>query len=227
MESEQVRTLHIDRHYSDGVVTERVEGAGNGSPLLRQFAEELRELKTVCGAPSLNEIKRRTTAKPSTSTISVLLAGRGARAPRWDLVSDVVTAMIAYARERGLKLDASAADMRELHRRHELLAQAMERAAADRDAWLAALLAEFSVLPPDQVRQAPFPTLSELADDWDGRPEPAGGVYLPRPDVDEELCAVLASPTGPYPFLLVYGDDGAGKSTSTWKAIETVLSPET
>ncbi|MEU8804914.1 hypothetical protein [Spirillospora sp. NPDC048819] len=105
--------------------------------------------------------------------------------------------------------------------------QAMERAAADRAAWLAALLAEFSVLPPAQVRQAPFPTLSELTDNWDGKPEPAAGVYLPRPDVDEELCAALASPTGSYPFLLVYGDDGAGKSTSTWKAIETVLSPET
>ncbi|MEU8804925.1 hypothetical protein [Spirillospora sp. NPDC048819] len=87
------------------MATESVEGAENGSPLLRQFAEELRELKRVCGAPPLNEIKRRTTAQPSTSTISVLLAGRGARAPRWDLVSDVVTAMIAYARERGLKLD--------------------------------------------------------------------------------------------------------------------------
>ncbi|EST18758.1 hypothetical protein M878_44495 [Streptomyces roseochromogenus subsp. oscitans DS 12.976] len=142
-------------------------------------------------------------------------------------MSDVVTAIVAYARERDLKLDARTADTKEWRKRHELLVQAMERAAAAQSARLSTLLAEFSVLPPNRVRQPPFPTLGELASDWDGRPEPAGGMYLPRPDFDEELRTALASQTAPYPFLLVYGDDGAGKSTSAWKAVDEVLRPET
>ncbi|MFD8799956.1 hypothetical protein [Streptomyces atroolivaceus] len=142
-------------------------------------------------------------------------------------MSDIVTAMVAYARERGLLLDARTADTKEWRKRHEVLVRDMERTAAAQSARLSILLADFSVLPPNQVRQPPFPTLDELAGDWDGRPEPAGNVYLPRPDFDEELRAALASPTAPYPFLLVYGDQGAGKSTSAWKAVDEVLRPET
>ncbi|WP_149263311.1 lipopolysaccharide assembly protein LapB [Actinomadura sp. K4S16] len=204
-----------------------VGGTEDGSSLLRRFADELRELKRNAGSPSLKEIQGRTVAKPGIATISALLAGRGERAPRWDLVSDVVTALVAYAEPRGLELDARMADTKHWRRRHELLVQAMERAAADRTARLGALLAEFSVLPPNRIRRPPFPTLGELSSDWDGKPSPKGGVYLPRPDFDEELCAALAVPAAPYPFVLVYGDDGAGKSTSAWHAVEEVLPPNT
>ncbi|HEX5119447.1 MAG TPA: hypothetical protein VFW65_30010 [Pseudonocardiaceae bacterium] len=194
---------------------------------LPRFAEELRELKRRAGAPSLSDIRKRTRDKPAIATIHVLLAGRAKRAPRWDLVSDVVAAMATYARERDLELDAREADLSEWRRRHGLLVQAMERAAAHQAARLETLLADFSVLPADQIRRPPFHTLGELIAGWEGRPKPVGGAYLPRPDFDEELRAALAAPSAPYPFILVYGDDGAGKSTSAWTAVMEILGPET
>jgi lipopolysaccharide biosynthesis regulator YciM len=197
---------------------------GEGTWPLRRFAEELRELKLRAGDPTLAEIRSRTKDRPAIATISVLLAGKGRQAPSLDRVFDVVAALAACARKRGLDLGASEADLRdEWRRRYTLLEQAMERTEAERAARLKALLAEFSVLPADQIRRPPFHTLGELAESWDSRPGPAGGEYLPRADFDEELRAALVPSPAPYPFLLVYGDDRAGKSTSAWKAVvETV-----
>ncbi|GAB3712528.1 hypothetical protein GCM10027598_19130 [Amycolatopsis oliviviridis] len=203
------------------------QGGVDGPWSLRRFSESLRALKRHAGGPSFSEIKKLTDRKPSSATLSALFAGSGKNAPRWDLVSDVVTAMLAYARQNRLNLDPRVADLGEWRRNHELLVEAMEKAVADRAARQAALLTAFSVLPTDELRHPPFPTLDELTMAWEGRPEPSGGVYLPRPDFDEELSEALASESAPYPFVLVYGDDGAGKSTSAWAAVVRVLDPST
>jgi tetratricopeptide (TPR) repeat protein len=201
---------------------------GGGASSMSRFAEELRELKRRAGGPALSEIRKRTKDQPAVATISVLLAGGGRRAPRWELVSDVVAAMAAFAREHRLELGTSAKDLlEEWRRRHALLVEAIEQAESDQATRLKSLLAEFSVLPADQISRPPFHTLGELTANWGNQPGPAGGEYLLRAAFDEELRAALTPPAPPYPFLLVYGDDRVGKSTSAWTAVAETVDPQT
>ncbi|MFI0793175.1 hypothetical protein ACH4OY_10810 [Micromonospora rubida] len=180
-----------------------------------RFAEELRELKLRAGSPALRKISGKTRGRWGTATLSELFAGGGRRAPRWELVDDVVRALVVCAREQSLELEASLADRDEWSRRHQLVQAELGREKAQQTLRRKKLLDQFLVLPADQIEC------------WNGRPAPSGGVYLPRPDFDEELRVALATPSAPYPFLLVYGEDGAGKSTSAWTAIVETLEPGT
>ncbi|MEO3748993.1 tetratricopeptide repeat protein, partial [Plantactinospora sp. B5E13] len=192
---------------------------------VQRFAEELRELKRRAGSPALRKISDQTKGKWGTATLSGLFAGAGKRAPTWELVDDVVKALVVCARGQSLELDPSLTDRDEWSRRHQLLQAALEREKSRQSLLRKNLLDQFWVL--DQIQQPPFHTLGELVERWDGRPTPAGGAYVPRPDFDEEMRTALATPSAPYPFLLVYGDEGAGKSTSAWTAVVETLAPET
>ncbi|MCI4061921.1 hypothetical protein MRQ36_04810 [Micromonospora sp. R77] len=130
-------------------------------------------------------------------------------------MDDVVRGLVVCAGEQALELEASLVDRDEWSRRLQLVHAELEREKAQQGVRRRKLLDQFLVLPADQVEC------------WTGRPAPAGGVYLPRPDFDEELRVALATPSSPYPFLLVYGEGGAGKSTAAWAAIVETLEPET
>ena len=202
-----------------------VPDGANSTWSMRRFADELRYLS---GAAPGTRHSTKSGNKPHRSRPSRLSAicspacASNHPAGIWSPTS--WRPATAHARERDLKLDPRVADLAEWRKRHGLLVEAMERAAAEEAARLETLLTAFSVLPADQIRRPPFHTLGELTARWDGRPRPAGGVYLPRPDFDDELRGALAAS---YPFLLVYGDDRAGKSTSAWTAIVEVVDPET
>jgi tetratricopeptide (TPR) repeat protein len=192
-----------------------------------RFAEELRELRRHAGSPALKKISDQTTGKWGTATLHGLFAGSGRGAPKWELVDDLVKALIICAHGQSLKLDAGLTDRDEWRKRHQLLQAAIEQEKTDQAVRRKKLLAQFSVLPTDQIQRPPFHTLSEVIDGWDDMPRPTGGEYLPRPDFDDELRAALATRSAPYPFLLVYGEDWSGKSTSAWTAVVETLAPET
>lgn len=196
---------------------------------VKRFAEDLRELKRRAGAPPLSAIRKRIERLPGKhvpgiATLSALFNGTGTRAPDWDLVDAVVTALVAHAHDRGVELDEALGRSTEWKRRHEYLVRDLEGDKADQDARRKELLERHSVV---SVQGNRFPRLDEVMADWHDRPKPAGGAYLPRPDFDEELRVVLAARSAPFPVLVVYGEDGVGKSTSAWAAVEEVLHPET
>ncbi|WP_344666482.1 tetratricopeptide repeat protein [Catenulispora yoronensis] len=191
------------------------------------LSSELRELRRQAGHPSLSDINKLTKHGPARATISELLAGQRKWAPPWETLSNVVQALIAHARDKNLGLDPRLANLEEWRRLHGLVVRDIERSKRNANKARLELIEQFSVLPPGQMRRPPFHTLDDLVTSWEGRPRPARSGYLPRADFDEEMWAALASQTAPYPFILVYGDDGVGKSTSAWTAVTSALRPET
>ncbi|WFE63377.1 hypothetical protein [Micromonospora sp. WMMD714] len=192
-----------------------------------RFVEELRELKRHAGSPALARIRRHTKNGWGITTLHDLFAGKGKLAPNWELVDDVVQALTGCAREKNRELDPLLVDRGRWLKRHLLLQTELERTRSEESDHRKRLLDQFSVFPVDQMERPPFHTLRELIERWNGTPAPSAGLYLPRPDSDEELRLALATAVPPYPFLLVYGDEGVGKSTSAWTAIAETLGPET
>lgn len=196
---------------------------------IRRFGEELKELRLTAGSPPLREIgKRCPTQLPAVGTLQKLFAGDGKRPPRWDLVREVVAALVAYAGEHDRRLAHEQADLAWWRGRHEELERALSSSTASRSTRRTALLGELGRL---LRTDGPVPTIGALttreSDAWRGFPDLGGADYVPRPDVDEELSQALRPAGEPYPFLLVYGDDGAGKSSSAWQAVAAVLDPAT
>jgi TIR domain len=91
--------------------------AGN----LAAFCEQLRDLQRRVGMPTLMQLRALMEPAPGVSTLSALLRGKLRRAPRWELVSGLVTACISHAASNGIQLDGPETELMTWRRRHEEL----------------------------------------------------------------------------------------------------------
>ncbi|WP_328874608.1 hypothetical protein OHT76_33620 [Streptomyces sp. NBC_00287] len=187
---------------------------GAPEPLLR-FCGSLRELKFVSGAPSLGDLKRRMPSRPAASTLSPLLAGKIRRAPRWELVRELVAACQEHATAVGIDLPEDLGSVPVWRRRHDELVRTLD-GAAPRQA-----PGELGELLRLTASGQP-PTLGELTDTDLGvapRLPGADAGYIARGDFDEEMRSMLALEGPPHPFALAYGEDRAGKTRSAVEAL--------
>ncbi|MFD4114205.1 tetratricopeptide repeat protein [Streptomyces niveus] len=187
-------------------------------PLLR-FCGSLRELKFVSGAPSLGDLRHRMPSRPGASTLSELFAGKIRRAPRWELVRELVGACREYALTGGIDLPEEFGAVEAWRRRHEDLVRALDDAAAQRPA---GELGRLLRLAPDNRP----PCLGELSDGDLGVSQPLPGAsagYITRADFDEEMRSMLTLEGPPYPYVIAYGDEGAGKTRSAVEALRAVF----
>lgn len=191
-------------------------------PLL-SFCRNLRELRIVSGEPSYADLARRVPGRLAGGTLSPLLAGKIRRAPRWELVSDFVTACREHAQANGITLSEDLASLDAWRRRHEELVRALNSASAQR--------------PPGELvrllrvaRDDRPPTLGELTDGDLGvsRPLPGtDGGYIARSGFDEEMRSLLALEGPPYPYVIAYGEESAGKTRSAVEALRAQFPAET
>ncbi|WP_431040457.1 tetratricopeptide repeat protein [Streptomyces sp. P1-3] len=191
-------------------------------PLLR-FCGSLRELKFISGAPSLGDLKRRMPGRPAASTLSPLFAGKIRRAPRWELVRELVGACREHAQANGIALPEDLGSLEAWRRRHEDLVRALDGGAAQRSP------DELGRLLRLATGNRP-PSLGDLADSDLGVSQPlprAGSGYLARADFDEEMRSMLSLEGPPYPYAIAYGEDGAGKTRSAVEALRAVFPAET
>ncbi|MFG2551411.1 tetratricopeptide repeat protein [Streptomyces sp. NPDC048581] len=187
---------------------------GTLEPLLR-FCGSLRELKFVSGAPSLGDLKRRMPSRPAASTLSPLLAGKIRRAPRWELVRELVTACQEHAKAVGIDIPEDLGSVTAWRRRHDELVRALDGSAPQQspDELGGLLRLTASGLPP---------VLGELTDADLGVAPPLPGAdagYIARSDFDEEMRSMLSLEGPPYPYVLAYGEDRAGKTRSAVEAL--------
>jgi tetratricopeptide (TPR) repeat protein len=198
---------------------------------LTQFIEQLMELKLHAGSPPLREISERCDGtKPSVANLSNLFTRNIQRPPRWELVFAVVTGLIKCAAVRDLPLNSQESDARWwrqlLERLERNYIDEKGRRSSKRDGVLAELRQHVREWNGNRA-----PTLVALsgarAAGRGGVPRTLGDAYVPRADFDEELQAALQAPADPFPFLLVYGDETAGKTTSAWNAVQATLDPRT
>ncbi|WP_406309117.1 tetratricopeptide repeat protein [Streptomyces sp. NBC_00623] len=191
-------------------------------PLLR-FCDSLRELKLASGTPSLGDLSRRMPGRPSVSTLSQLLAGKIRRAPRWELVRDLVDACREHAQANGITLPHDLSSSETWRRRHGDLVRALDSAAAQRSP---DNLARLLRLAPDNR----LLHLGDLTDSDLGVSEPipgAGAGYIARADFDEEMRSMLSLGGPPYPYVIAYGEEGAGKTRSAVAALRNEFPSET
>lgn len=204
---------------------------------LKQFISELLELKLHAGSPPLREIIKCCDVtppgepKPSPPTLSNLFTCNITRPPRWELVYAVVTGLCGCAAARNLTLNSRERETTWWKRRHERLMSDLTGSeprikSAGRDAVLAGLRPRVKTWNGNSL-----PTLAALSEDAaasrNGVSPALANSYIPRPEFDEEMQLALQSPAEPFPFLLVYGDAGAGKTASAWNAIQVALDPRT
>ncbi|WP_159050152.1 tetratricopeptide repeat protein [Streptomyces sp. MMG1533] len=191
-------------------------------PLLR-FCGSLRELRIVSGEPSYADLARRAPGRLAGGTLSPLLAGKIRRAPRWELVRDFVGACREHAQANGITLPEDQVSPDAWRRRHEDLVRALNGAPAQRS-------------PDELVRllhMAPDnrpPTLGELADSDLGVSRPLPGAdagYIARADFDVEMRSLLSLEGPPYPYVIAYGEEGAGKTRSAVEALRAQFPAET
>lgn len=198
-----------------------------------QFTQELLELHRHAGSPSIEKIVSLcTTRMPAQGTVHNLLTGRGTKAPDWDVVSDVVRAMIKYARQKGRDLGDYETDVDGWWKhRHTELEHALEQAGRDRVSQKKRTLAELGQLVKVHRKSGALPTLGDVLNgdftDWPGFPGLASRAYASRPAFDDDIRAALDSAAEPWPFILVYGNKRSGKSTSAWRAAESYVDPVT
>ncbi|MDT9698931.1 tetratricopeptide repeat protein [Streptomyces sp. P17] len=187
---------------------------GTPEPLLR-FCGSLRELKFVSGAPSLGDLKRRMPSRPAASTLSPLLAGKIRRAPRWELVRELVTACQEHATAVGIDLPEDLGSVPVWRRRHDELVRALDGTAPRQSP------GELGELLRLTASGQP-PLLGELTDADLGVAPPLPGAdagYIARGDFDEEMRSMLSLEGPPHPFVLAYGEDRAGKTRSAVEAL--------
>ncbi|WP_151769659.1 tetratricopeptide repeat protein [Streptomyces abyssomicinicus] len=191
-------------------------------PLLH-FCAGLRELKFASGAPSLGDLRRRMPSRPGASTLSELFAGKIRRAPRWELVREVVGACLEHARAGGIDVPEELGALTAWRSRHEELVRSLDGPTEQRPAGGL----------PGMLRMAPGnrpPRLGELGDEDLGvarrLPGTSGG-YLARAHTDEEMRSMLALGGPPYPQVVAYGEDGAGKSRTAVQALRAVFPERT
>jgi hypothetical protein len=85
---------------------------------LQRFCAELRALRQASGNPSLTALARAMSSRPGTSTLSDLFAGKLRRAPRWELVAELVAALAPHSGTR--------ADLEGWRARHAELTRTLE-----------------------------------------------------------------------------------------------------
>ncbi|MET9970518.1 hypothetical protein ABZZ80_32550, partial [Streptomyces sp. NPDC006356] len=195
---------------------------GTLEPLLR-FCGSLRELKFVSGAPSLGDLKRRMPSRPAASTLSPLLAGKIRRAPRWELVRELVTACQEHAKAVGIDLPEDLGSVTAWRRRHEELVRALDGSAPRQSPGELGGLLRLTA-------SGELPVLGELTDADLGVAPPLPGAdtgYIARRDFDEEMRSMLSLEGPPYPYVLAYGENRAGKSRSAVEALRAEFAPDT
>jgi tetratricopeptide (TPR) repeat protein len=153
--------------------------------------------------------------RPAASTLSPLLAGKIRRAPRWELVRELVTACRQHAHANGIDLPDDLGSVDAWRRRHEELVRTLDGGdPRPSTGELGRLLRLVSDGRP--------PVLGELTDSDFGVAPPLPGAapgYIGRGDFDEEMRSMLSLEGPPYPFVLAYGEDGAGKTRSAVEAV--------
>ncbi|MFD5053944.1 tetratricopeptide repeat protein [Streptomyces tendae] len=157
------------------------------------------------------------------ATLSELFAGKIRRPPRWGLVRELVDACVEHAKAGGIDLPEDLGAPMVWRRRHEDLVRALNHSVEQRPA---GDLHHLLRLAPGEM----LPTLGGLNDAELGVRRSlsgANGEYLDRPQFDEEMRSMLALTGPPYPFVLAYGQDGAGKTRSAVEALRTVFPEQT
>ncbi|MEY9995248.1 tetratricopeptide (TPR) repeat protein [Streptomyces sp. V4I8] len=195
---------------------------GTPEPLLR-FCGTLRELKFVSGAPSLGDLKRRMPSRPAASTLSPLLAGKIRRAPRWELVRELVTACQEHAKAVGIDLPEDLGSVTAWRRRHDELVRALDGSALQQSPGETGELLRLTA-------SGRPPVLGELTDTELGVAPPLPGAdagYIARGDFDEEMRSMLSLDGPPYPYVLAYGEDRAGKTRSAVEALRAEFAADT
>ncbi|HXL90415.1 MAG TPA: tetratricopeptide repeat protein [Streptosporangiaceae bacterium] len=200
---------------------------------LMQFIGELLELKVHAGSPPLREIIERCDdtppgiTKPVKATLGNLFTRKVTQPPRYELVYVVVTGLCNCADARNLTLNPQERDITWWRGRLERLERdiAVEEFRR-REVLLGELRPRVKVWDGTRVPTLAFLT-EEGAASRSGFPRALGDSYIPRPDFDEEMQLALQAPAEPFPFLLVYGDAGAGKTTSAWNVAQATLDPHT
>jgi hypothetical protein len=205
----------------------------NRDDALTQFIGELLELRLHAGSPPLSEIIQHGDdtppgiEKPAKATLSNLFTRNITRPPSYELVYVVVTGLWRCAAARNLKLNSQERDITWWRNRLTSLQRDLEN---DKMRRRKVLLGELR--PRVKVwNGTKVPTLRSLSEEGPvsrgGFSRTLGGSYIPRPDFDEEMQVALQACSDPFPFLLVYGDAGVGKTTSAWNAVQATLDPRT
>jgi Tfp pilus assembly protein PilF len=194
-------------------------GAGD----LADFCEQLRDLRRRAGMPTFKQLRVRMELAPAAATLSALLSGKISRVPRWELVSELVRACITHAAVIGIPLDGPEADLRTWRRRHEELHRVMDSGSSAPSSDVLTLLA------PLLRTGSEVPRLGELSDEDLGVPATSKRThrYIPRRDFDDEFAAAMADAAAPYPYLMVYGDLRAGKTSSAIAGVRAALPAQT
>jgi hypothetical protein len=190
---------------------------------LAEFCEQLRDLRRRAGQPTVERSRTEMKSRPGVSTLSELLAAKGRRPPRWELVSELVSACIACATRNDIELDGLDTDLKVWRRRHEDLLRSMDAAGTGAESASFTELASLLRTGPELSR------LGDLSDEDLGVPTTSRGLhpYIPRPDLDDEFAAALGDLTAPYPYLMVYGDRLAGKTSSAIAGVRAALPART
>ena len=106
--------------------------AGSSRDVLVTFVEELAEVRTLCGSPSLNDIVGHSADLPyplARSTVSDKLNARSL--PDWDFVASFVTACRAYAEAAGRTPSSDVVDLARWDERHLQLLRELEPVRGD------------------------------------------------------------------------------------------------
>ncbi len=194
---------------------------GRAPEELRQFCAQLRDLRRLCGAPSLATLRRSMPSTPGISTLSDLLNGNLRRPPRWELIADLVEACSAHAKRQGRQLPTRVCDISEWRKQHDDLTRVLEALRRVKPSRLS---------EEDSARRVPAKPIAgwdpsdlgvhrSINADADCAPADVSSLtpYILRPH-DEELRNLLSVITYPLTVILV-GESSTGKTRSCLEAL--------
>jgi voltage-gated potassium channel Kch len=90
-----------------------------------RFVDQLKQLRTRAGEPTLAELEKQNPALLKQQTVSDLLAGKGVRPPQWERISAFVTACVRIGEAKSLRMPRE--QLEQWQFRHEALVVALDQ----------------------------------------------------------------------------------------------------
>jgi hypothetical protein len=187
---------------------------------LDRFCEMLRDLQRASGQPSLAALRKSMSSTPGISTLSDLLTGKIKRPPRWELVSELITACKDHAARAGRDLPPSMADLARWRARHDEVVRIVDAVQRAERRPRIAPTARLSFCARPITEWNPLDLGVHRAIDVSGgagSSEARLTSYILRPH-DRELSGLLSGQEFPA-SIFVLGDSSTGKTRSCVEAV--------
>ena len=192
---------------------------------LEHFCERLRDLRHQAGDPTLQMLSRRMDGHPGTTTLGDLFNAKIRKAPRWELIAELVRACVACSKETGHPVHDNYRDLDSWRGEHARLVTELEGLRQARLLGSSLRRAATHRVPDLQrVRDADPRDLGVHAaitstESGEGSDLPT---YVPR-DVDAELQSALAQGATKGCFVLLVGGSSVGKTRCAYEVVKEAL----